>query len=1161
MAHPMNTSVDERSKARRFSWRSILAMTGCALIIWLIHPPVLSWLLRLALNHAASEAGLQLEIGEVRANLARPIVFERVRVRAADAEKSQTAVDAARVEISLEWPWRAFLGPRRFFRSLIVEDVRGVVDLRHGNQSQREPLPQVSETEQRAHAQHVLRWLPEFVAMHRANLEFVAPAQWYYFEGISAEFSEERLGEFRATGAELRAGSLNQSLGSLDGITAWKGGTLYLASVDLWDGVKLDSLEAQLARPAGVALGAQATLFGGSLRFDISFGSSWGMMSIDSAVWGSNVEVAPLAALCGLHGNAEGVIRDARFVFRGIPERALDSQASLRLAADGFRWNKRGWESLELGAHMIHRRLAVSDFVLKQKENSLSGSAEFSLDQGWLEIAKAPFLLNLTASIKELGALAGLFGPPFDEMSGRMSLSGSINGQAGKLDGFLSLEGSEMGFRRRPIDSGQVEVIFSKTEAQITRCEFWSGEDFLRAKGSVEISAPHTYSGEIQARTRDIAGYRGFFPGVPDVRTGAVQVRWQGDGTASAHSGAFNVSLEDLVSDFTPGGVTGRFGGTYSPENVYFSGFELEHGPLRFSTRATLARSGITLDDALLRAGGRELAEAEVYLPLDPFNFAAGKSLKDALYLDKRIYAEIVSKAPLSVPELFRLIGNDRPLEGTIRADLMVEGTPSDVRLDGSFEARGLSMRFEKGTSPPSQVRATIRGAAGAATLIGELSSPGLSPITFKAESPFGIVRTPDDMRHWINPEGRISASLEIPEVDLAVFRPLFPEIQRMAGVLSGDLSVAGTLSNPLFDGRLVLSDGELEISPNVPLVRKVSGTLAVASARAQIEKLTGEWGGGPFEIHGGISLESLLNPHYDLYFTGNKVGLARVPWLQLKANANLHGSGDNAGGLIKGDVRLADGRLRRKVEVTPILAGSSSEDDSFTTPRFDGLLPAPFKRWKLDVSVANDTPFLFSGNAATGEIIPDLRFTGSLAWPIPVGQVRLKNARAFLPFTTLSIPDGHLEFVEQSPWNPLLNIHGTAHALDYEVQAFAFGPLDEARLILRSEPSLPQESLIQLLTTGMAPSVYARTGFGEPQATEDLVAPRAFGRRFAPQGSTPRDSTISALQLNAAPSTYPAARATLHRRFELWRGLSLIDESDDVAPPNDRATFRLRLR
>jgi hypothetical protein len=1134
-------------------------VAGCALAIWLVHPPVLSWLLRLALYRAASQAGLHLEIGNVRANLAQPIVFEEVRLRTTNAEVSQTAVDASRIEISPKWPWQAFFGAGRFFRSLIVEDVRGVFDLRNASLSQRKSVAESSETEQRAGARRNLRWLPEYVAIRRANLEFLAVAQSYYFEGVSAEFSEERLGEIRATGAELRAGPLDQSLGSLKGVTAWKGGTVYLASVDLWEGVKLDSFEAQLARPGGVALGVQTALFGGSLRFDVSFGSEKGMMIVDSAVSGSHLEVAPLAALCGFHGKAEGIIREARFSFRGIPERAIDGQASLRLAADGFRWNKRGWESLELGARMIHRRLAVGDFVLKQKENTLTGSGEASLDQGWLGITKAPFLLNVTGSIKDLGALAGLFGPPFDEMSGRMSLSGSINGQAGKLGGFMSLEGSEMGFRKHPIDSGRVEVAFSNTDAQITQCEFWSGQDFLRAKGNVEIGAPHSYSGEIQARAQDITRYRDFFQGtnIPEVRSGAVQIRWQGDGSASAHSGAFNVSLEDFVSDYTPGGVTGRAGGTYSPQNVYFSGLELEHGSLRFFTRATVARSGIKLDDGLLRAGDRELAEAEIYLPVDPFDLAAGKSLKNALHLDKRIYVEIVSKAPLSVRELFRLAGNDRPIDGTVRADLTAEGTSSDLRFDGKFEAKGLSRRFEKGSSPPSQVHATIHGSGGVATLVGELASPGLSSIIFKAEGPFGIVKAPDGRRHWINPEGLISANLEIPEVDLAILRPLFPNIQSMAGLVSGGLSVSGTVSKPSIEGRVALSDAQLEVAPWVPVVSKVSGALTVGSGRAEIEKLTGELGGGVFEVHGGVSLESLSNPKYDFSFSGSGIDLARISWLRLSANANLHAAGDNGGGLIEGDVRLVDGRLSRRLEVTPILVGSTVEDEPFVAPEFEGAVPPPFSRWKLDVSVINETPFLFAGSAATGEIVPDLRLTGTLARPIPVGQIKLKNARAFLPFTTVTISEGHLEFGEGSPWIPLLNIHGTARALDYQVQAYAFGPFDERRLILRADPPLPREALIQLLTTGMAPGVYGGPGVNGPSAS-GLVSSRAFEPKLS--GSA-IDSALSALPFNAAPSAYPAGRATLHGRFELRRGLSLMNQGDDLAIPSDRVSFRLRLR
>ena len=80
-------------------------------------------------------------------------------------------------------------------------------------------------------------------------------------------------------------------------------------------------------------------------------------------------------------------------------------------------------------------------FRAQTKENIVTGSGEFPLMRAGLALRK-PFALNATASIRDLAALAGLLGPPFDEMTGRMSLSGSINGQAGKLSGFISLEAS-----------------------------------------------------------------------------------------------------------------------------------------------------------------------------------------------------------------------------------------------------------------------------------------------------------------------------------------------------------------------------------------------------------------------------------------------------------------------------------------------------------------------------------------------------------------------------------------------------------------------------------------------------------------------------------------------------------------------------------------------
>ena len=127
--------------------------------------------------------------------------------------------------------------------------------------SQRKSIAESSETEQRAGARTGLAVASGVCRDPSGNLEFLAADQSYYFEGVSAEFSEERLGEFRAAGAELRAGPFNESLGSLEGVTAWKEGTVYLASVDLWEGVKLDSFVAQLARPGGVALGSPDRAF------------------------------------------------------------------------------------------------------------------------------------------------------------------------------------------------------------------------------------------------------------------------------------------------------------------------------------------------------------------------------------------------------------------------------------------------------------------------------------------------------------------------------------------------------------------------------------------------------------------------------------------------------------------------------------------------------------------------------------------------------------------------------------------------------------------------------------------------------------------------------------------------------------------------------------
>lgn len=1159
----MNSQSDEPPKpARRFPWRrAIFSVAALLVVFWLIHPPLLRRTLRVALTQAAESAGYGLEIGTISARFGRPVVFEQVRLHSPDAEASRSAVVVSRIEVALNWPWRAFLGPRRIFHAVRADGIRGVIDLDAVPAAAADPDP--ADETPRDDGRGLLQFLPESADIRGAELEVRSASQLYYLQGLTASFSEEHLGAFHLSGAEIAVGSLRENFGELKGVTAWKDGTVYLADLQLRDGLRVENFDLQLTRPGGIGLGLEAAVFGGSLRADVSFGTEKGRTTVDAAVWAAKIDMAPLSAFLGLRGKADGILREARLTFRGVPEAALDGQASLRLAADGFRWNERGWESLEIGASLIHRRLGVSEFSLRQKDNTLSGNGEVSFSGGWQGLAKAPFLLNASASIRDLSALAGLFGSPFDEMAGRMTLSSSISGQDGKLNGYLSLEGSDMDFRMHPVESGRIEVAFANSEAQVSQCEFWSGEDFVRAKGTVEIAAPHHYTGDLQARLQDVALYLDLLQArdVPAIYAGAAQVRWQGDGNAAAHSGAFHLALEDFVSEHTPSGLTGRFAGTYSPQNLYFSGFELEHKGLRFSTRATLASSGVKLSDAVLRAGGREIADAEVFLPVDPFLFAAGKPVAEALREGKSFYASVKSRGPLNLRDLLRLAGNDFPVDGTVEMALRASGPAEDLAVTGKIAGRGLAVKFDDGSGPVSQFDAAVSAAGGKASLSGTLAPRGLPAITLSAETPFGFLKSADGSLHWMNPEGKISGRLDVPRTELAIFRPFLPKLHRIKGTLAGGVSVTGTVAQPQFDGSLALSGGRLEFSPRGPVIGNINGSVRFDAARAAIEKLTGDVSAGPFELRGGVSLANPADPQYELAFQGDKILLARDARLRLRANVDLTARGGKSGGSVAGSVKFVDGRIYQRLEITPLIVPSPVEAAAFVPPRVDGLVPPPFGAWTVDVSVTNDTPFTLGGNIASGEIIPDLRLTGTLGRPVPVGRVELRNARAFLPFTTLDIREGRLDFIADSPWMPQIDVRGEAQALDYEVQAYAFGPLNERRLILRSDPPLPQESIILLLTTGFAPGVYAGAGFGEAAAGQGgLLLLRAFARQLQPHG-VDVDSLLNRLQVSSVPPQYQGGRATLRGRFDLWRGLALMSERDSFGFYNAGATYSFRFR
>jgi len=1106
---------------KKSSWkRSFLLLVLLGVFLWLVHPPLVAWALRFGLERWADYSGYKLEIGPIQADLSHPLVLERLRLRAKNGD-SRTAADIDRLEASPNWPWHAFLEPKRVFRSATVTGIHAIFDLRNGRQHPPRNLT------------GLLRWLPQSFAIGHASLEFFKANQSYYLDDVSASFSEESVGKFTAAGAEIQCGPIQQSLGRLEAVTAWKEGAIYFAQLPLQDGVQIESLDIELCGPEGLAFGVDADIFGGSLRGDFSIVAEKGNAVPDFVVSMQKVQLQPLAGLFGIHEPIAGVLREGRFTFRGDLSQFRDGEASLRLAADGFRLHDRGWESLECGASMVHRRLTVSDFQLKQKGNLVSANGEIALGKGFAEYRKSPFSLGLSASIEDLGALAGLLGSPFDQMTGRMSLSGSLNGQGDTWNGFLSLEGSSMGYKKHPINSGRVEVIFANREAQVALCEFWSGKDFLSGQGSVETHPPFTYSGQIRGHIADLSSYFALLqaPGVPSVYSGEVQLGWQGDGTLATHSGAFDIGLTNFVAEHTPEGLTGHFVGTYSPQNFYFSTLELARSSQRFSSKLTVSDSGLGVQDAVLRDGSRNLAKGTVFVPVDVYSWLGGRSFAASLLPGKDLYASLSTDEPVRLKDLARLAGRSSPWDAMLKLNLQASGRAAVPVSKGHLEVRDL-----KGPAGAllSQAAVDFHSADGRAGLEAKWKSGNFPEASLQAEAPFGLAKTADGSLTWSKSSEPIMGHFSAEKCSLAVLQPLLPGLKSLGGTASGDLAVAGTAAQPVLGGTVSLAGGQAEFPSPWPAVRELEGALSFAGNGGRLDAMTGKLGEGVFDLMGRFRLGLPEGFQCDFMLSGANLQLAAGEGFSWTGDALLKTEGKRGDGEIGGLVRLKGGTLDRHLQVTPELGpdagGAVSLRQAAAFP-----IPAALKGWKLDLALKTEAPVALAG-MTSGQVGVDLSLGGTLGEPVADGRVEFRDLRLFLPFTTM-LASGRLDFAPGVPAQ--IDARGEARALDYDVQAYASGPLNERRLTLNSDPALSPEALVGLLSSAMAPGVGSPTG---------LAVARAVGAAVP----TFSEDWIPALPAQPEPSTVKG-------RTRLWQLLSPMDNGE--APGSRKVGYKVEVK
>lgn len=319
-------------------------------------------------------------------------------------------------------------------------------------------------------------------------------------------------------------------------------------------------------------------------------------------------------------------------------------------------------------------------------------------------------------------------------------------------------------------------------------------------------------------------------------------------------------------------------------------------------------------------------------------------------------------------------------------------------------------------------------------------------------------------------PEGSLAASADFAIPDMGWLAGMVSGVQRISGRLDGSLKVDGPLENPAIVADLTLRGGSLQPEGDAPPLKSLQADLEADSTRLTVRSCRGEIGGAPFEMAGDVRWSDAQGWVTDFHLTGTNLLLYRTADIRVRADTDLHLTGPVEKMALQGDVRLANSRFRRNVDLFGFLKTAPPSTGAPSEVLF-ALPDPPLSDMTFDISIDSKTPFDLANNVVRGGLRPHLRLGGTGALPLLTGDVYLEPTRLRLPAGTMTIQSGVIRFLPSRANRPVMDLQGEGKVFDYDITALIEGPLDEPQVTLSSSPPLPGDQLMLMLLTGQPPA------------------------------------------------------------------------------------------
>jgi len=290
--------------------------------------------------------------------------------------------------------------------------------------------------------------------------------------------------------------------------------------------------------------------------------------------------------------------------------------------------------------------------------------------------------------------------------------------------------------------------------------------------------------------------------------------------------------------------------------------------------------------------------------------------------------------------------------------------------------------------------------------------------------------------------------------IDLELLQLWNPQ-WRSSGQITLNASAQGSRAHPELNGKIAVSNAGLSIE-NLPALEKIRGQLDISGERIQVRDLTGQLGGGSFDIHGFAAYQPSVR--YNLGITAKGVRVLYPEGIRSQLDADLNFTGQPNKSYLAGQVAVNHLSLTQSFDLatlSQVFGGPSSPSARMA------------ENINLNVAVSSSRALEVSSNQLSVQGTADLHVQGTLAEPVVIGRTNVTGGELFFNGKRFQIQNATIAFANSVHTAPVVNLSATTTVNQFNLTVNLVGPLDKLRTSYTSDPPLSQVDVINLLITG----------------------------------------------------------------------------------------------